>query len=137
MENDSIREAFERKKSRSRVLSIAGALTLLVFLFFVLSAVYGDWQTVRETSKAREALSQYYLEKKAFPVFAGSLTGQDPVNQELLKKKLLSRPIANSGGEKEFYYFSEGPYFIIEYCLTTGFLKGGKRGCGNRLTVTP
>lgn len=132
-------------KDKKRLEKIIGRLLVgavlggVVFLlYFVSSSVYYDWTRSQDMAKLQKALNQFYLDYKIFPVFAGVLSGNDPVNLRLKKEKLIREEIAEpqNGTGKAYFYRSSGKYYWINYCLSTNFFKAGRQGCSNQILVS-
>lgn len=125
------------KKISGFLLGGAVVFGILFLFYFISSSIYYDWSRSQDMAALQKALNQHYLDYKIFPVFAGILNGQDPVNSKLKKEKLIRGEIVEpqEGTGKFYYYHSEGKYYWINYCMSTNFFKAGRRGCNNQILV--
>jgi len=113
------------------------AIALALGLYFVGGAAWRDWQRARDITDLQAALKEYFLAFKEFPTFAGTLTGQDLVNQALRREGLLGQTAADSrtSDQKGYRYSSAGTDYRLEFCLETNFFAVGRKGCNNQILV--
>lgn len=120
------------------VIAIIGMVGSLVFIQFAGVRARGrDAQREQEIKTIQAALTLYVTNKRAFPVYSGPITGQDPLSLELVAEGVapaVPKDPLNAGAYVFAYDSASGQTYTLTYALETDSIPGKAEGSQ---TVSP
>lgn len=137
----ALRFKFSRGFTIVELLVVIAIIALLVSLTFALlqstRAKSRDAERESEIKSLQNALTLHIVNNKIFPVYNGTITGNDAVSIQLLNSGALSSvptdPL-NTGDYVYKYNSIDGSTYIITYFLETNNISGKSAG---QQTVSP
>lgn len=137
----ALRFKFSRGFTIVELLVVIAIIALLVSLTFALlqstRAKSRDAERESEIKSLQNALTLHIVNNKIFPVYNGTITGNDAVSTQLLNSGALSSvptdPL-NTGDYVYKYNSIDGSTYIITYFLETNNISGKSAG---QQTVSP
>lgn len=114
------------------VIAIIAMIGSLAFIQFTgVRARSRDAQREKEIKTIQAALTLYVTNKRAFPVYSGPITGQDPFSLELVAEgaaPAVPKDPMNAGAYVFTYDSSGGQTYTLTYALETDSIPGKTKG---------